>query len=346
VPVHTVNPLHDPRWPRLVARHPSASVFHSREWLETLRRTYGYEPVAYTTSPEGEELSSAIVLCRIDSWLTGRRLVSLPFADHAEPLTDGADSLRALLGVLARGSRADGYRYVELRPLHAPVGEGGDFVESARFYVHRLDLAPPLDVLFGRLHKDCVQRKIRRAQREGIAYEEGRSPALLDTFYRLLVGTCRRRRLPPQPIGWFRHLLACLGDGVKLRVASKDGRPLAGILTLRFKDTMVYKYGCSDARFNSLGATQGLLWAVVQEAKALGLRELDLGRSDHDTPGLVTFKDRWGAVRSELRYARCPGSSAPGVAGARRLRLAKRCFARLPDPLLILAGRMLYPHVA
>ena len=43
-----------------------------------------------------------------------------------------------------------------------------------------------------------------------------------------------------------RNLIACLGDNVKIRVASKDGRPVASILTLRHKRTLVYKYGCSD----------------------------------------------------------------------------------------------------
>jgi hypothetical protein len=344
VHVHSIDPLRDPRWPAFVDRHPSAGVFHSRGWLETLRRTYGYEPIAFTTSAPGEALSNAIVACRIESWLTGRRLVSLPFADHAEPLTDGAEALHALLGCMAGVRARDGYRYVESRPLTTPAGDRGGFRESARFYLHRVDLTPSLDVIFGRLHRDCIQRKIRRAEREALVYEEGRSEALLHTFYRLLVVACRRRRLPPQPIDWFRHLIDCVGDGVKLRVASKGGRPIAGIVTLTFKDVMVYKYGCADARFNSLGATQFLLWTAMKEAKGLGLREFDLGRSDRDTPGLVIFKDRWGAVRSELRYVRCP-VSAPRAA-AWRLRVAKRCFARIPDALLILAGRMLYRHVA
>ena len=48
------DPLTDRRWPTLVGEHPLASVFHTQEWLEALRRTYGYAPVAYTTSPATE----------------------------------------------------------------------------------------------------------------------------------------------------------------------------------------------------------------------------------------------------------------------------------------------------
>ena len=83
--IHRFNPLTDPRWPDFVDRHPDAGVFHGRPWLEALRRTYGYEPVVYTTSSPSANLTNGVVFCRVDSWLTGRRLVSLPFADRANP---------------------------------------------------------------------------------------------------------------------------------------------------------------------------------------------------------------------------------------------------------------------
>src|ERR1700693_4673560 len=77
-----LDPLRDPRWLELIKKHPAASVFHSREWLSALRLAYGYEPVVYTNCEPSAELTSGIVFCKVRSWLTGRRLVSLPFSDH------------------------------------------------------------------------------------------------------------------------------------------------------------------------------------------------------------------------------------------------------------------------
>src|SRR5437764_1903006 len=94
--VHQIQPLRDTRWDGFLKRHPRASVFHTTAWLEALRRTYGYEPVVYTTTPSGLDLTNALVFCRVESWLTGRRLVSLPFADHCEPLLDGPGDLAPL----------------------------------------------------------------------------------------------------------------------------------------------------------------------------------------------------------------------------------------------------------
>ena len=43
------------------------------------------------------------------------------------------------------------------------------------------------------MHRNCIQRKIRRADREGLSYEVGRSSELLDAFYELDRSSSRRR---------------------------------------------------------------------------------------------------------------------------------------------------------
>ncbi len=112
-----IEPLKDSRWDRFLAKHPSASVFHSSPWLAALNRTYGFQPIAYTTSAAGEELENAMVFCRVESWLTGRRLVSLPFSDHCEPLVDSAEDQDVLTTALMRKVDRERWSYLELRPL-------------------------------------------------------------------------------------------------------------------------------------------------------------------------------------------------------------------------------------
>ncbi len=343
--VYTLDPLRDTRWSRLLEKHPDASVFHSRGWLNALDRTYAYQPIVYTTSAPGMELTNGLVFCLIDSWLTGPRLVSLPFSDHCEPLVDSDETLRSLLGYLTQRFGSAGCKYIELRPLRSSLDPTPGFGKSAAFHFHRLDLRPAAEVLFRSFHKSNVRARIRRAEREHLTYEAGRSESLLRMFYRLLLLTCRHRRLPPQPINWFRHLIDCMGDAVQFHVASKDGQPVASILTLTFKQTLVYKYGCSDRRLNNLGGTQFLFWKALQKAKEDGLQEFDLGRSDLQTPGLVTFKDRWGSARSMINYFRCPAPARQSGVTQWSASMAQSLFARMPDRLLVAAGRMLYRHV-
>src|SRR5580692_9372594 len=189
--MHQIDPLNDPRWSGFLDTHPRSSVFHTVAWLEALRRTYGYRAIAITTSSPGMGLRDGIVLCRVHSWLTGRRFVSLPFSDHCEPLVDDAVNLRAMLTELKPWLRQSKARYVELRPLSALENMPSHFRSGQSFCFHHIDLAPSLDQLFSNCHKDSTQRKIRRAEREALRYEEGRSEVLLDAFYSLLLLTRR-----------------------------------------------------------------------------------------------------------------------------------------------------------
>jgi CelD/BcsL family acetyltransferase involved in cellulose biosynthesis len=343
--VYAFDPTQDPRWAEFLERHPRASVFHTPGWLEALHRTYGYEPVAYSTSRPGSDLNSGLVGCRIHSWLTGRRLVSLPFSDHCDPLVDRQEDFSSLLHGLQRIQVDERLKRVEIRPLESSTIDWGNFAAAESFYLHKVDLRPRLDQLFRNLQKDSMQRKIRRAEREGLIYEEGRSEALLGKFYRLMLLTRRRHELPPAPINWFQNLADCMREKLTIRVACKNERPIAAVLILAYKNTLVYKYGCSDAEFHNLGGMPFLLWKTIENAKKEGAGELDLGRSDIDNSGLVQFKDRLGASRSTLTYMKFPASRARSSSATWTTRIAKLVVSYLPDRYLVTAGRLLYPHI-
>ena len=345
-----VNPLTHKGWDDFVLAHPSGNVFHSSGWLKSLQATYGYTPVAMTTSPCTDRLDSAVVLCDIRGWLTGRRLVSLPFSDHCDVLAGSPEHTEHLLRELEHHVADEHrWRYVEVRPQ--AVTPGNDLSSSAwqpseTFCFHVLSLENSAEEIFRKLHKTSMQQTILRAQREDLQYEEGRSEALLQKFYSLLVRTRRRQGLPPQPLNWFRNLASCLGECFTIRIASKDLRPMAGIVTLQFKDTMTYKYGCSDERFNRLGGTPFLLWKAIEQAKALDMKSFDLGRTAMDNQGLITFKDRMGAVRTTMTYLR--HSSRPAKTAAKpswTAALTKDLFSRMPDTALIAVGRLLYKEI-
>jgi hypothetical protein len=342
--VYELNPLQDPRWAGLIGTDPRGSVFHSASWLNALCHTYGYEAAAITTCPPGAKLTNGLVYCRIRSWLTGRRLVSLPFSDHCAELVDSPEEMEVLLSFMKQSVDEGGWQYIEVRPSIWQPGSLTYLGKSNSYHFHRLDLSTSTEKLFRSFHKDCVQRKIRRAERESLVYEEGRSETLLNKFYRLLVKTRRRQQLPPQPLAWFRGLIAAFGDNLKIRIASKDDLPVASILTLSFKRTMTYKYGCSDARFNKFGGMAFLFWKTIQEGKENGFEELDMGRSDLDNPGLVTFKEHWGAKRSELSYWRYP-KKEPVNQNAWRVRVAKQLVSAAPELSLEAAGALLYRHI-
>ena len=351
--VYAIDPLQDPRWDDFLRSHARASLFHSSGWLRALASTYSYRPIVYTTSPPHEPLRNAAIFCEVDSWLTGRRLVSLPFSDHCEWLEDdnnNKDDVRAICGALEQAMERQNWRYIELRPVH-PIGVPVWLSRSqVRYTFHALDLRPSLEMIFVNFHKSSIQRKIRRAEREGLNYREGSTDLLFNQFYRLFRITRERHGMPPPPRRWFANLIRECGDGLKVRVAYLADRPVAAMITIRYKDTMMYKYGCSDTRFNRLGSMHLLFWNAIQEAKAADLHCFDFGRTDADQPGLITFKGRWGATETILDYFRFSnGTTSTHLfdlrAGTWKVNAAKFVVSQLPSRLVARIGSALYGHV-
>jgi hypothetical protein len=343
-----LDPIQDPRWAELVSKHPKASVFHTVEWLQALRSTYGYEPVAFTTSPPTGTLRNGIVLCRINSWLTGCRLVSLPFSDHCEPLCDSAEHLDFLVRYLQSSMEHQEWKYLQVRPvsdnLHQ-VTDGLGFRPAEIYFLHTLDLRPELGEVFQRLDKDSVQRRIQRAERAGLVEKCGRSESLLKEFYTLFVITRGRHHLPPSPYDWFLNLSNFQGEALNIRVAYKDKTPIAAILTLRFRETVYYKYGCSDVRFNKFGPTPWLFWKAIADAKANGATEFDMGRTHKDDTGLLGFKNHWVPEPRPLIYWQYPYTSRVHSIDDWKMNVAKKAFTFIPNRLLPMIGRFVYRHI-
>jgi len=345
---YQVDPLNDSRWQALVQKHSNSSIFHTVGWLQALQRTYAYKPVAFTTSPPTGDLKNGLVFCHIESWITGRRLVSLPFSDHCEPLCDSTEDVNFLTRSLQTAMGQQEWKYLELRPVSEKFGQtykGINFQPVSKYFFHRLDLRPDLNDLFRSLDNDSVQRRIHRAERAGLVEKCGRSEDLLKQFYHLFVRTRHRHSLPPIPYAWFRNLIHYQGSALEIRLAYRDELPIAAILTLKFRDVVYFKYGCSDARFNRFGATPWLLWRAIASGKSNGAIEFDMGRTQEDNPGLLAFKNNWVPQPETLVYWKFPNATSLDSLNNWKLRMAKRVFSRMPDKLLTLTGKLVYRHI-
>jgi CelD/BcsL family acetyltransferase involved in cellulose biosynthesis len=344
MPLYTFNPVTDRRWDALVASHPGSSVFHRREWLQTLLDTYGYQPIAITSAEPGKPLSDGIAFCEVTSWITGKRLVSLPFSDHSELMLSEATSGLDIAEWLVAATKTRHLRYIELRPVEWS-SPAGSLSAGQIFWLHTLDLTKPLEELFRSLDKNNLQRRIRKAERENLEYEKGSSEQLLDEFFKLLLITRRRHQLLPQPRSWFRNLAKHFKSDFEIRVARKDRHAIAAIVTLRHRQTIVYKYGCSDEKYHSLAGMPFLFWKLISESKAEQAVEVDFGRTEPDNEGLLRFKDHFGTTRRQITYLRYPKTNKEVSSVPSNVPFAGKIFSVLPGAVSWRLGSMLYRHM-
>ncbi|RPJ11072.1 MAG: methicillin resistance protein, partial [Deltaproteobacteria bacterium] len=75
--ISILNPIEHPDWDDLLLTADRATFFHTTAWARVLSESYGYKPLYFAAIDNGK-LAGLIPVMEIDSWLTGKRGVSLP----------------------------------------------------------------------------------------------------------------------------------------------------------------------------------------------------------------------------------------------------------------------------
>jgi len=341
--VRVVDPLADGAWDHGVAGHPEAGPFHSSAWARVLVRAYGHRPV-YLLIHRGGRPAALLPLMEVDSVLTGRRGVCVPFADRCGPLLFEKIDPRLLVDVLCRLGRERSWRHVEVR---GAAGLPAEVPASVEFYAHELDLRPGLESVFAGF-EPSVRRAIRKAGQEGLTVEVRADAEAVRAFGALHARSRRRHGLPPQPARFFQAIqeeMLAPGQGTVV-LASQAGTPVAAAVFFLTGSRAVYKFGASDERAQATRANNLVMWQGIQWLAERGAAALHFGRTSCSQDGLRRYKRGWGAAESLLPYHKL---SLPDATWAHdRDHSAGRhtaFFSRLPLPINRFLGAVLYPHL-
>ena len=332
-----------PNWDALVTSHPDFSFFHGTAWARVLADTYGYVPHYFCAGGAAEPV---LPLMEVDSWLTGRRGIALPFTDECAPLGTDKSALGKLFQDALAFGKLRGWKYLELRGGRDLLG--GETLPSLSFFTHELELAADEAALFGKLESP-VRRAVRKAEKDGVTVEILQSREGMRIFHQLQCLTRKKHGLPPQPLEFFmniqRHILS-ENQGM-IAVASFGGRPIAASVYFFLGGRAVYKYGASDAACQHLRGNNLVMWAAMKWLARKGMKRLHLGRTSILNEGLRRFKLNLGAQEGKIEYMKFDlrqnrfVTEVDGVAGWHN-----RVFRAMPVFASRLAGRLLYKHWA
>jgi hypothetical protein len=339
-----INPVEDSSGNVRLAAQPKWSFFHTTGWAKVLADTYGYTPV-YFQADEADGQLACLPLMEVDSWLTGRRGIGLPFTDECEPLVTEAATLQKLFRDAVEFGRSRGWKYIECRGGQE-LFQGAS--ASLSFYGHELDLTPGEEKLFAGL-EGSVRRAVRKAEKAGVTVEVLASLEAVEIFYALQCQTRKKHGLPPQPFRFFlnihRHVLSQKGGMVVL--ARHAGRPVAASMYFISGERAIYKYGASDERHQAWRGGNLVMWVAIKEFVRRGLKHLDMGRTSTGNEGLRKYKLGWGAVEHKIEYVKFDlkknkfVTDTDGVSGWHTA-----VFQHMPVRISRFVGSMLYKHWA
>jgi hypothetical protein len=157
---------------------------------------------------------------------------------------------------------------------------------------------------------DGAERKIRKAEREGVEVTEAQSLADVEAYHALSRDTSDRIRsrstFTELPLAFFVDVWRRMVPAGHARIflARHGGELIAGNLFFIHGDTMLYYQGAStrDRAQTLRQAPAACFWSAIRAAKAMGLARFDFGgctpTADPGDPryGVWEFKKKWGGT--------------------------------------------------
>ena len=320
------------RWDAFVEQSPQATFFHVAAWRGILGQTLGHR-CHYLYAERGGIVTGVLPLAEIRSRLFGHALISTPFCVYGGVVASDQDSEARLIEAataLADELRVD---YLELRDreLRHPGWPVKDLYVSFRKEIH-----PDHDS-----NLKAIPRKQRAMVRKGIAAGlQARHDGSMADFYRVYAESVRNLGTPVLSRSYYQRLQQAFGENCEVTVVTHQGKPVAAVMSLYFRDEVHPYYGGSVAHGRDLAANDFMYWAVMQRAVDRGARVFDYGRSKQDS-GSYHFKKHWGFEPKPLPYAYhlVRASEVPNLSPTNtKYSLFIKAWRRLPLPLSCALG--------
>ena len=283
-------------------------------------------------------------MMEINSIITGKRGVCLPFTDYCVPVIPDKTYFKDIMDNIVVFGKNAGWKYIEFRG-----GENfpEDIQASLFFYGHTIDLSPGEDEIYSNF-RDSTKRNIKKAIREGVEVRILNTLEATEEFYRLNCLTRKEHGLPPQPFHFFRniyeHIISKKLGFVVL--ATYDNKTIAGAVYFHFGGNAIYKYGASAKEHQNLRANNLVMWEAIKWYCRNGFKSFCFGRTEPENEGLLQFKRGWGAEEHIINYYKYDFKKDKFVQDSSRLAgLHNKIFNKMPLPLLKLTGSILYRHI-
>lgn len=285
------------RFDAFVRGRADGTPFHLTAWGRAIARGLGHR-AHYLIAERGAAVVGVLPLTHVRSPIFGASLVSQGFAVYGGPLADDAgadraldDAAWALAGRLGVGSIE--YRdQARLRPEWP--------AKSETYATFKRTLGRTSDENLKAIPRK-QRAEVRKSLDFGLETRIGREADDIARHHAVYAESVRNLGTPVFPRALFAAVIEAFGQDADVLTVSKDGRPLASVLSL-YHGAEVLPYwggGVPDAR--TWRANDHMYWRLMEHARERGLTGFDFGRSKTGT-GPYAFKKNWGFEPAALHY--------------------------------------------
>lgn len=282
-----------------VLLNDAGNLFQRPGWSMAVEKGTGNRAYYLATRDIAGRITGLLPLNFINSRLFGKALASAGFAVGGGILANDPFSSNALIQAAVELANKLGCPTLELRGGRA-LAEG--FTEKTDIYLgFEREIAGDRDKLL--LLVPRKQRaEIRKSFDRGLDVRIGTTEQDRADHYAVYAESVRNLGTPVFPRKLFDAMIDEFGKDADILTVSKDGRPLASVLSFYHKGVVMPYWGggVHDARAER--ANDHMYFALMEHAVARGCKRFDFGRSKVGT-GPAAFKKNWGFEGEPLSYA-------------------------------------------
>lgn len=273
-----------------------ASVFHRPLWLRAIERGTGNTALGLVLERRGS-IAGWLPLNLVHSPLFGRVLVSSGFGVGGGALAERQGDV----DLLCRGAEELAVRQaatsVELRSEHAPMDWQRIENKHANFAA---DLAGDDEAQLLAIPRKA-RAEVRKGLEQPLEVTTGSAGKDRSAHFAAYSQSVRNLGTPVFPRALFDAVLELFGTDADILTVWSDGTPVASVLSLYHRATVMPFWGGGSFAARGLRANERMYYELMRHARQRGCTRFDFGRSKTDS-GPFAFKKNWGFMPQPLVY--------------------------------------------
>jgi len=324
---------------------------HTSTWKRVIEKSFRHIRGKFLVlrQSEGGPIVAGLPLYDVTSWLTGSRLVSVPYGTLCDPLVGCCDELASLLSYPIRLNEDPGYGKFRM---------GGILQADKMFFDERFLLTNThkhhylsLESEFREIVK-TFKRTVRQSKnigdRAGLEVVVGEDEAGLKAFHELYSETRKRNHVPTQPYHYFFNLVTELNrvNAISLLLVRLGENMVGSGIVIKFNGRATLEFLASSSKALALRPNHALVWAAIEMAHREGLKIFDFGRTNPEDQGLMRFKRSWGTMEADLAVATLGNNCKSSIYNRNSSvwKISEFMSEELPAPLYATFSKFVYRH--
>lgn len=295
------DPLELTRIDAWLMQRDDSSPFHRPHWVITAAEATGQSALYLLAENSAGDLIGLLPLHIIHSPIFGRALVSTGFSVTGGVISSHDNAAQLLTQMAWKYAQRHSCPTLELRGGILPHADKDWQIKQGAHanFARPLSQDDEAELL-------AIPRKQRAEVRKGLKNELevfiGRDRRDIDWHYEIYAQSVHNLGTPVYPKALIENIFNAFDGDADILTVCHKGAPLASVLSLYHKGTVMPYWGGGTWQARHLRANDIMYYALMNHARQRGALHFDFGRSKVGS-GAFAFKKNWGFEPEPLSYA-------------------------------------------